>query len=424
MTSKNKTFAQESLELHSKNKGKIEVVSKINLENKRNLSLAYTPGVAEPCKEIYRDVEKIYEYTSKGNLVAVITDGSAVLGLGNIGAEAALPVMEGKAILFKCFGGLDAFPICLKSQDADAIVEAVKLLVPTFGGINLEDISAPRCFYVEERLKRETELPVFHDDQHGTAIVVTAGLYNALKVTGKKMNSIKVVINGAGAAGIAITKLLLYLGVKNITLCDSVGIIYSGRSREMNSYKEEIARLTFFEDEYKNIPEEHRTLKAAVQDADVFVGVSVAGVLTGEMVQLMARDPIIFALANPVPEIMPEEAWALGAKVVATGRSDFPNQINNVLAFPGVLRGAMEVRAKDINDEMKVSAAKAIANLITEQDLNSCNIVPEVFDPRVAPNVAAAVAAAALETGTARRQISPEAVYKKTVEMVEKLKNR
>lgn len=424
MTSKKDAFVQESLELHSKNKGKIEVVSKIDMKDKKDLSLAYTPGVAEPCKEIYQNPEKVYEYTSKGNLVAVVTDGSAVLGLGNIGAEAALPVMEGKAVLFKAFGGLDAFPICLNSQDADTIVETVKLLVPTFGSINLEDISAPRCFYIEERLKREIEVPVFHDDQHGTAIVVTAGLYNALKVTGKEMDSIKVVINGAGAAGIAITKLLLSLGVKNITLCDSSGIIYSGRLREMNSYKKEIARLTVSEDEYRDIPEKRRTLDAALKGADVFIGVSVAGVLTGEMVRLMAQEPIIFALANPVPEIMPEEAWVVGAGVVATGRSDFPNQINNVLAFPGVLRGAMEVRAKDINDEMKVSAAKAIANLIPERELSARNIVPDVFDLRVAPNVAAAVAAAALETGAAGRQISPRDVYKKTVEMVGTLKIR
>lgn len=424
MTSEKNTLIQEALELHSRNQGKIEVNSKINIFNKKDLSLAYTPGVAEPCREIYRDPEKIYEYTSKGNMVAIITDGSAVLGLGNIGADAALPVMEGKAILFKSFGGLDAFPICIRSQDADTIVETVKMLTPSFGGINLEDISAPRCFYIEERLKKETEVPVFHDDQHGTAIVVTAGLFNALKVTGKKMDEIKVVINGAGAAGIAITKLLLYLGVKNMVLCDSSGIICSGRKREMNSYKEEIARMTVSEEDYMDIPEEQRTLKTALKDTDVFVGVSAAGALTGEMVGLMAEKPIIFALANPVPEIMPEEAWALGAGVVATGRSDFPNQINNVLAFPGVLRGAMEVRARNINDEMKVMAAKAIANLIAEKDLAASNIVPDVFDSRVAPAVAAAVAAAALETGVAGREVSSQEVFNKTLDIVKTLKTR
>ncbi len=417
MTSE-KNFIRDSLDLHKKHQGKIEVVSKVSINDKTDLSLAYTPGVAEPCREIYLEKEKVYEYTAKGNMVAVVTDGSAVLGLGNIGPEAALPVMEGKAVLFKFFGGLDAFPICLNTQDADTIVETVKLLIPTFGGINLEDISAPRCFYIEERLKRETDVPVFHDDQHGTAVVVTAGLYNAVKLTGREIESLKVVINGAGAAGTAITKLLLYLGVKKITICDSTGIIYPGRSWDMNSYKDEIANLTSSQAEYKYIDEKQRTLETALKDSDVFIGVSAAGVLTGAMVQVMGPKPIIFALANPIPEIMPQEALASGAAVVATGRSDFTNQINNVLVFPGVLRGAMEVRAKDINNEMKVRAAKAIASLVTEQELNAGIIIPEVFDPRVAPNVAAAVAAAAVETGVAGREISPREVYKKTVNMV------
>ncbi|UNC92683.1 NAD(P)-dependent malic enzyme [Candidatus Contubernalis alkaliaceticus] len=416
MTSE-KNFVRDSLNFHSKHQGKIEVISKVSIKDKADLSLAYTPGVAEPCKEIYREREMVYEYTTKGNMVAVVTDGSAVLGLGNIGPEAALPVMEGKAVLFKFFGGLDAFPICLNTQDADIIVETVKLLIPTFGGINLEDISAPRCFYIEERLKQETDVPVFHDDQHGTAVVVTAGLYNAVKMTGRDMESLKVVINGAGAAGTAITKLLLYLGVKRITICDSAGIIYPGRSRDMNPYKEELAGLTFPLGEHKNINEEQRTLKAALKNSDVFIGVSAPGVLTGEMVQLMAPKPIIFALANPIPEIMPQEALAAGCGVVATGRSDFTNQINNVLVFPGVLRGAMEVRAKDINNEMKVRAAKAIANLVTDQELSAGIIVPEVFDPRVAPNVAAAVAAAAVETGVAEREIKSREVYEKTQNM-------
>ncbi len=403
-------YKEKALKLHGENQGKIEISSKVKLENKDDLSLAYTPGVAEPCREIHKDVEKIYEYTSKGNMVAVITDGSAVLGLGDIGAEASLPVMEGKSVLFKFFSGLDAFPICLKTQDVDEIVKTIKILEPVFGGINLEDISAPRCFHIEERLKNEVNIPVFHDDQHGTAIVVTAGLFNAIKVSGKSLTELKVVINGAGAAGIAIIKLLIRLGVKEVILCDSSGIIYPGRSKDMNAYKENIAKLIK--------TNTNGTLADALRGADVFIGVSVAGVLTKEMIQLMNKEPFIFALANPVPEIMPEDAWEAGASIVATGRSDFSNQINNVLAFPGVLKGAMEVRATDINMEMKISAARAIAGLILEKELNPRYIIPDVFDERVAPGVAAAVARAAIKTGVARKEISPETVYFRTRQVI------
>ncbi|PKM79425.1 MAG: NAD-dependent malic enzyme [Firmicutes bacterium HGW-Firmicutes-13] len=405
------TLKDSALKLHSRNRGKIEITSKVKLQNLEDLSLAYTPGVAEPCKEIHRDVENIYKYTSKGNMVAVITDGSAVLGLGDIGPEAALPVMEGKSILFKKFGGLDAFPVCLNTRDVDTIVETIKLIAAPFGAINLEDISAPRCFAIEERLKREVSIPVFHDDQHGTAIVVTAGLFNAAKVAGKELTDLKVVINGAGAAGTAIIKLLIELGVKRITFCDSLGIIYPGRTEEMNAYKEEIARLT--EPELNG-----NTLADALVGADVFIGVSAAGALTRQMVKSMSKNPIIFALANPIPEIMPQDAWEMGAGIVATGRSDFPNQVNNVLAFPGVLRGAMFVRAADINSEMKISAARTIAGLISDVELSSRNIIPGVFDERVAPSVAASVARAAVETGVAQLNIAPEIIYKKTKQLV------
>lgn len=405
------TLRDRALELHSINRGKIEITSKVKLHNSEDLSLIYTPGVAEPCKEIHKDLENIYRYTTKGNMVAVVTDGSAVLGLGDIGAEASLPVMEGKCILFKYYGGLDAFPLCIDTRDVDTIVETIKLITTSFGGINLEDISAPRCFAVEERLKREVSIPVFHDDQHGTAIVVTAGLFNAAKLVRKDLTDLKVVINGAGAAGIAIHKLLFELGVKRITLCDSQGIIYPGRNEEMNSYKEKIARLTK--------PGLHgSTLADALKGADVFIGVSAAGVLTRQMVKSMSKNPIIFALANPIPEIMPEEACKMGACVVATGRSDFPNQVNNVLAFPGVLRGAMEVRASEINSEMKISAAKTIADLISHEELNNGIIIPDVFDRRVAPSVAASVARAAVQTGAAGLKIDPEIVYEKTKQTV------
>ncbi len=403
-------YRGKALKLHSENQGKIEITSKIKLKTKDDLSLAYTPGVAEPCKEIYKNVEMAYKYTTKGNMVAIITDGSAVLGLGNIGAEAALPVMEGKSVLFKHFSGLDAFPICLKTQNVDDIVKTIKILEPVFGGINVEDISAPRCFYIEARLKREVNIPVFHDDQHGTAIVVIAGLFNAVKVSGKDLTGLKVVINGAGAAGIAIIKLLIYLGVKEIILCDSSGIIYPGRPNGMNVFKEDIAQLIK--------ANTSGTLADALKGADVFIGVSVAGVVTRQMIGLMNKDPFILALANPVPEIMPDEAWEAGASIVATGRSDFPNQINNVLAFPGVLKGAMEVRAVDINKEMKISAARAIAGLISEKDLSTRYIIPDVFNARVSPSVAAAVAEAAIKTGVARKEIDPKTVHERTKQVI------
>jgi len=406
---------EKALRLHSDYLGKIEIKSKVKLVDREDLSLAYTPGVAEPCKEIHKDSENIYKYTSKGNMVAIITDGSAVLGLGDIGPDASLPVMEGKSILFKHFSGLDAFPICINTKDENKIVETIKLITTVFGGINLEDISAPRCFAVEERLKKEINIPVFHDDQHGTAIVVTAGLFNAAKITGRKIDELKIVINGAGAAGIATVKLLLYLGVKEVILCDSRGIIYPGRLEDMNPYKEEIARLT-------NPKIKGGSLADALKGAHGFIGVSVAGAVDVQMVESMEDRAFVFALANPVPEIMPHEAKEGGAEVVATGRSDFPNQVNNVLAFPGVLRGAMEVRASDINNDMKVGAAKAIADLIGEEELSPDFIIPQVFDPRVAPAVAASVAEAALRTGVAAREVEPEKVYKKTQKMVQEIK--
>lgn len=343
----------------------------------------------------------------KGNMVAVVSDGTAVLGLGNIGPEAALPVMEGKAVLFKSFAGVDAFPICLNTTDVDKIVETVKLLEPTFGGVNLEDIAAPNCFVIEERLKKEANIPVFHDDQHGTAIVTVAGLVNALKLTGKKMTEIKVVINGAGAAGIAIIKLLYSYGVRDIIMCDTKGAIYEGRPNGMNTVKAEVAK-------YTNRDNLTGTLADVIKGADVFIGVSVAGALTKEMVASMNPDPIIFAMANPVPEIMPDDAKEAGAKVIGTGRSDFPNQVNNVLAFPGIFRGALDVRATHINEKMKIAAVEAIADLISENELNPDYVIPRPFDPRVAPNVAGAVAKAAMETGVARLKVDPEAVKEKT----------
>ena len=401
------TTREESLHLHRQNQGKLAVKSKVSVKNAHDLSLAYSPGVAEPCKEIFDYPRKVYEYTMKGNTVAVVTDGTAVLGLGNIGPAAALPVMEGKAVLFKSFAGVDAFPICLDTTDVDKIVETVKLLEPTFGGINLEDIAAPNCFEIEERLKKETNIPIFHDDQHGTAIVTLAGLVNALKVVNKDITEIKVVANGAGAAGIAIIKLLIRMGVKDIIMCDTKGAIYEGRPVGMNSIKEEVAKLT-------NRNRVEGTLADAIREADVFVGVSVAGALTQEMIQTMNSDAIIFAMANPTPEIMPEEAKKAGARVIGTGRSDFPNQVNNVLAFPGIFRGALDVYATHINEEMKMAAVYAIADLITEKELNDEYVIPAPFDPRVAPAVAAAVARAAMETGVARRQVSPEEVAEKT----------
>lgn len=404
------TTREESLHLHRKNQGKLAVKSKVTVKNAKDLSLAYSPGVAEPCKDIFDQPKKVYEYTMKGNTVAVVTDGTAVLGLGNIGPSAALPVMEGKAVLFKSFAGVDAFPICINTTNVDKIVETVKLLEPTFGGVNLEDIAAPNCFEIEERLKKETNIPIFHDDQHGTAIVTLAGLVNALKVVGKDISEIKVVANGAGAAGIAIIKLLIRMGVKEILLCDSKGIIYEGRPYGMNVIKEQVAKMT-------NRERQEGTLADALQNADVFIGVSVAGALTKEMIQSMKDDPIIFAMANPDPEIMPEEAKEAGAKVIGTGRSDFANQVNNVLAFPGIFRGALDVYATHINEEMKIAAVYAIANLIDEKELRDDYVIPAPFDARVAPAVAAAVAKAAMETGVARKQVDPDVVAQKTREL-------
>ncbi|HOV65909.1 MAG TPA: malic enzyme-like NAD(P)-binding protein [Bacillota bacterium] len=384
----------KALALHRDNKGKIAIQSKIELKGKEDLGLEYTPGVAEPCKEIHRDKNLVWEYTFKGNIIAVVTDGSAVLGLGNIGPEAALPVMEGKCVLFKKFGNVDAFPLCLGTQDVDKIVETVKLVSPTLGGINLEDISAPRCFEIEKRLKKEIDIPVFHDDQHGTAIVVAAAMINALKVVKKTLKDIKIVVNGAGAAGMAITNLLMNMGAGDVILCDSKGAIYQGRAEGMNPYKEEIAQRTN--------KEGAKTLAEALQGADAFIGVSVGGVLTQDMVRTMAQDAIVMAMANPVPEIYPDEAKAAGAKVVGTGRSDFPNQINNVLAFPGIFRGALDVRARDINEEMKIAAANALASLVSEDKLGPDFIITDVFDPRVGSVVAKAVAKAAIDSGVAR----------------------
>ncbi|MGG4456285.1 NAD(P)-dependent malic enzyme [Brevibacillus porteri] len=401
---------EEALELHRKHQGKLEAVTKVPVRNAYDLSLAYSPGVAEPCKDIFDDKSKVYDYTMKGNLVAVVSDGTAVLGLGNIGPEAAMPVMEGKAVLFKAFAGVDAFPICLNTTDVDKIVETVKLLEPTFGGVNLEDIAAPACFEIEERLKRETNIPIFHDDQHGTAIVTAAGLINALRVVDKKLEDIRVVANGAGAAGIAIMKLLISMGVKEVIMVDTKGIVYEGRPFGMNPVKEQMAKIT-------NRSMVQGDLADAMKGADVFIGVSVAGAVTQDMVRSMNRDPIIFAMANPVPEIMPQDAKEAGAAVIGTGRSDFPNQVNNVLAFPGIFRGALDVRATEINEEMKLAAVYAIADLITPEELTADKVIPSAFDPRVAPNVAAAVAKAAMETGVARLTVDPEEVKQKTTKL-------
>ncbi|WP_176522691.1 MULTISPECIES: malic enzyme-like NAD(P)-binding protein [unclassified Bacillus (in: firmicutes)] len=393
--------------MHRVHQGKLETVSKVPVTNAKELSLAYSPGVAEPCKEIYEEKSRVYEYTMKGNMVGVVSDGSAVLGLGNIGPEAALPVMEGKAALFKSFAGVDAFPICLNTQDVEQIIQTVKLLEPTFGGINLEDIAAPNCFIIEERLKRETNIPIFHDDQHGTAIVTLAGLVNALKIVNKNMADIKVVLNGAGAAGIAILKLLYRFGVRQIIMCDTKGAIYEGRPNGMNTVKNEVAK-------YTNKDKIQGSLKEVLEGADVFIGVSVKGAVTQEMVRSMNENPIIFAMANPDPEIMPEDAKEAGALVIGTGRSDYPNQVNNVLAFPGIFRGALDVRATHINEEMKIAAVNAIASLVSEADLSPDFIIPAPFDPRVAPKVAASVAKAAMETGVARLNVDPKEIEEKT----------
>lgn len=388
------SLREEALKLHRENKGKIKIESKVPVNNAKDLSLAYTPGVAEPCLEIKNNVDLVYEYTNKGNLVAVVTDGSAVLGLGNIGTRAGMPVMEGKCVLFKTFAGVDAFPICLESQETETIVFAIKQIAPTFGGINLEDISAPRCFEIEERLKKELDIPVFHDDQHGTAIIVLAGIINALKVVRKEISDLKVVINGAGAAGIAIAKLLLNAGAKDIIICNSKGIL-DPFDENMDVHRREMAAKT-------NNKKVKGTLKDAIVDADIFIGVSAAGALTQEMVRNMNRDAIIFAMANPVPEIYPDEAKEAGARVIGTGRSDFPNQVNNVLAFPGIFRGALDVRASEINEEMKMAAAYAIAGLVSDEELNEDNILPKAFDMRVGEEVARAVSKAAKESGVAR----------------------
>ncbi len=387
-------YFEESLRLHEEKVGKLEVTSKVKVRTREDLSLAYTPGVAEPCRRIHENEEDVYKYTSKGNLVAVVTDGTAVLGLGDIGPKAGLPVMEGKAILFKEFADVDAFPICLATKDVDEIVRTVKLIAPGFGGINLEDIGAPRCFEIEERLKRELDIPVFHDDQHGTAIVVLAGLINALKVVGKKIEDIKVVVNGPGAAGTAIVKLLLSSGVKNIIACDKLGTLYRG-NENLDEAKKGLAKIT-------NPDNIQGTLADAIVGADVFIGVSAPGVVSQDMVRSMNKDSILFAMANPTPEIMPEEAKAAGARVIGTGRSDFPNQINNVLAFPGIFRGALDVRAKEINEEMKIAAAYAIASMIKDEDLNENNVIPYALDRTVAANVAEAIKKAARESGAAR----------------------
>ena len=389
-------YAAESKKLHGEWKGKIEVVSRVSVNNKDDLSLAYTPGVAQPCLEIVKDPDKSYELTRRWNMCAVITDGSAVLGLGNIGAEAGMPVMEGKCVLFKSFADVDAFPLCIKSQDVDTIVETVYQISGSFGGINLEDISAPRCFEIERRLKERCDIPVFHDDQHGTAVIVLAGLMNALKIVNKKKEEVKVVISGAGAAGTAICKMLLSQGFANIVMSDICGLIYKGRKEGMNPALEELAECT-------NLNGEKGTLADALRGADIFIGVSAPGLVTQEMVRSMNRDPVIFACANPVPEIFPDEAKAAGAAVVSTGRSDYPNQINNVLAFPGIFRGAFDCRAKTINEEMKLAAAEALAGLIADDELSAEYIIPKAFDKRVGPAVAAAVAEAARKTGAARK---------------------
>ena len=388
-------YAKESLRLRGEWKGKIEVVTRVPVENKDDLSLAYTPGVAQPCLEIQKDVNKSYELTRRWNMCLVVTDGSAVLGLGNIGPEAGMPVMEGKCVLFKAFGDVDAFPLCIKSNDVDEIVNTIYMISGSFGGVNLEDISAPRCFEIEKKLKEKCDIPIFHDDQHGTAIITLAGLTNALKVVGKKKEDVHVVMNGAGAAAISIARLLLTAGFKNITLCDRKGAIYEGRPEGMNPVKDEMSKVT-------NLDKKAGSLADMLVGADVFIGVSAPGAVTTEMVKTMNKDAVVFACANPTPEIFPDDAKAGGAKVVSTGRSDFPNQINNVLAFPGIFRGAFDVRAKEINDEMKLAASEALANLITDEELSPEYIIPKAFDKRVGPAVAKAVAEAAKRTGVAR----------------------
>ena len=385
---------EKALQCHKEWNGKLETIAKSKVKTREDLAIAYTPGVAEPCLKIKDDVDLSYTYTRRGNLVAVVTDGTAVLGLGDIGPEAGMPVMEGKCVLFKRFGNVDAFPLCVRSKDVDTIVDTVALLAGSFGGVNLEDISAPRCFEIEKKLKERCDIPIFHDDQHGTAVVVLSAMINALKLVNKKIEDIEVVVNGSGAAGIAITKLLMKTGLKNVVLCDTKGAIYEGRDN-LNPIKEEMAKIS-------NLNKKQGDLKDVIKGADVFIGVSAPGVLTAEMVGTMAKDPIVLAMANPVPEIMPEEAKKAGVAVMGTGRSDFPNQINNVLAFPGIFRGALDVRAKDINDEMKLAAAYAIASIVTDEELNPDYIIPNSFNEKVTPAVAKAVAKAARDTGVAR----------------------
>lgn len=394
MTESKRDYAAESLKMHYEKRGKIAVVSTVPVRTREDLSLAYTPGVAQPCLEIQKDVEKSFDLTRRWNMCLVVTDGTAVLGLGDIGPEAGMPVMEGKCVLFKTFGDVDAFPLCIKSKDVDEIVKTIHLISGSFGGVNLEDISAPRCFEIERRVKEICDIPIFHDDQHGTAVVTLAGLANALRLVGKRPDQVRVVLNGAGAAAISITKLLLTYGIKDVTLCDRTGAVYKGREQGMNAVKAEIAEITNREC--------HRgTLKEVIAGADVFIGVSAPGTLTEEMVASMAGDAIIFACANPTPEIYPEQAKAAGARVVATGRSDYPNQVNNVLAFPGIFRGTFDVRARDINDDMKIAAAKAIAGLISEEELTEEYVIPAAFDERVGKAVAEAVAKAARKSGVA-----------------------
>lgn len=387
-------YAQESLKLHRQLKGKLEIHAKAPVTNKEELSLAYTPGVAQPCLEIQKDVSQSFELTNRWNTVAVVTDGTAVLGLGDIGPEAGMPVMEGKCVLFKAFGGVDAIPLCIRSKDVDDIVNTVTLLAGSFGGVNLEDISAPRCFEIEKKLKERCDIPIFHDDQHGTAVVTLAAMINALKVTGKKIEEISVVTSGAGAAGVAIIKLLMAMGLKDVVMCDRHGAIYEGRDN-LNAEKVEMASIS-------NRLMKKGSLEEVIKGADVFIGVSAPGTVTPAMVKSMAPNPILFPMANPTPEIMPDEALAAGAAVVGTGRSDFPNQINNVLAFPGIFRGALDVRARDINDDMKIAAAYAIANLVSEKELSAEYIIPAAFDPRVKDAVASAVAEAARKSGVAQ----------------------
>ena len=391
-------YAKKSLKKHDEWHGKIEIVSRVPVETRDDMSLAYTPGVAEPCLEIQKDIDKSYEYTRRGNMCLVVTDGTAVLGLGDIGPEAGMPVMEGKCVLFKAFGDVDAFPLCIKSKDVDEIVDTIHLISGSFGGVNLEDIAAPRCFEIEEKLKEKCDIPIFHDDQHGTAVVTLAGLTNAIKIVGKKMEDLKVVVNGAGAAAISITKLIVSAGIKDVVLCDTRGAIYEGRPDGMNPIKDTMAKIT-------NRDKRSGSLADMMVGADVFIGVSAPGTVTPEMVKTMNKDAIIFACANPTPEIFPDEAKAGGARVIATGRSDFPNQINNVLAFPGIFRGTFDVHASDINDQMKIAAAKAIAGLISDEDLTEEYIIPAAFDERVGKAVAKAVAQAAKDSGVARLEL-------------------